>query len=129
MQSTGNAKVAAACGMSDGAARLRRIVRELLAQELEPGQSTEHALEALVERWNTVIDPVARRDLVTDVKSLVADYVRPVRRSLVSMPPSKARIYAMAEQLSRSAVLARIQKKDPLTRYVRLCILMQLAML
>ena len=111
----------------DGVQRLRRIAAELITAEIGPGRRVEDALDRLAESWNPVIDETARRNLVTDVQALVTDYVRPIRRSLALTPPSHERISLLARQLSESKPLGRISKKEPLRRYLLLCILAQLS--
>lgn len=113
-------------GSLDAASRLRKIVNQIISVELGPEGRVDDTLAALAERWNPLLDPVDRENLVVDVDSLIAAYLRPIRRSMLTTPPTHGRVSAMAEQLSASPVLARISKKEPLRRYILLGILKQL---
>ncbi len=113
-------------GAVDGASQLKKTIGVLIAQEVGQGSNLDQSLAALAERWNPLLDPSSRENLVADVDSLISDYLRPIRRNMQVTPPSRARISAMADQLSESPLLSRISKKEPLRRYILLGILKQL---
>jgi hypothetical protein len=113
-------------GSLDAASRLRQIVNQMVSEELGPEGGVDEALADLAERWNPLIDPVGRANLVADVDALIADYLRPIRGSMLVTPPGRGRISAMAQQLSASLALVRVSKKEPLRRYILLGILKQL---
>jgi len=106
--------------------RFRRAIRALMARWVAPGASVHRTLEELVDRWNPLIDPGPKQDLVKDVNALVRDFLRPIRRSLVAQPPDAARIASLAEQLAASRSLAKIGNREPLLRYLSLYILQTL---
>ncbi len=126
MQSFVGSAPRSATGAADGASALKKIIGLLILQEVERGSSIEQCMAALAERWNPLLDPASRENLVADVDSLISDYLRPIRRNMQVTPPSRARISAMADQLSESPLLSRISKKEPLRRYILLGILKQL---
>jgi hypothetical protein len=86
----------------------------------------DRTLEQLVDRWNPLIDPGPKQDLVKDVNALARDFLRPIRRSLVAQPPDASRIASLAEQLAASRSLAQIGNREPLLRYLSLYMLQSL---
>ena len=106
--------------------RFRRAIRALIARWVPPGASVDRTLEGLVDRWNPLIDPGPKQDLVKDVNALARDFLRPIRRSLVAQPPDAARIASLAEQLAASRSLAKIGNREPLLRYLSLYMLQAL---
>ena len=80
-------------------------------------------LADLAEKWNTLLEPGPKQDLLRDVNALVQDFVRPIRRDFIAKPPDISRVTALAEQLAASRSLAKIGNRDPLVRYIRLYML------
>jgi hypothetical protein len=106
--------------------RMRRAVQGLLSHYVPAEETVEHALEELVERWNPLLEPGPKRDLVRDVTALAQDFIHPIRRSFVMRPPDLDRITALAEQLAASRSLATIKNRDPLLRYIAIIMLRSL---
>jgi hypothetical protein len=106
--------------------RFRRVIRALIVRWVPPGGSIDRTLEELVDRWNPLIDPGQKQDLVKDVNALTRDFLRSVRWSLIAQPPDTSRIAALAEQLAASRSLAKIGNREPLLRYLCLYILQAL---
>jgi hypothetical protein len=106
--------------------RFRRALRTLISQYVPPGASVSRTLEELADRWNPLIEPGQKGDLVKDVNALARDFLRPVRRSLLAQPPDQRRITALAEQLAASKSLAKIIDREPLLRYLSLYMLQTL---
>jgi hypothetical protein len=100
--------------------RYRRALQILRDRYVPLGKNIDNALEELAEKWNPLYAEVQKKDLVEDVNALVRDFLRPVKRTLLSIPPDMKRIQALADQLSGSKSLAQIKKKEPLKRYLEL---------
>jgi hypothetical protein len=119
---------AASTGVPDRQAldRLRKAVQGLMLHFVPAGGSVEETLEGLIEKWNPLLEPGPKNDLVKDVNALVQDFIRPVRRSFLAQAPDLARIQALAGQLSASKSLSAIRKREPLLRYISLYMLQSL---
>ncbi len=111
---------AAAATERDAQTRYRRALQIIRDRYVPLGKNIEDALDDLAEKWNPLYAEVQKKDLVEDVNALVRDFLRPVKRTLLSVPPDIKRIQALAEQLSGSKSLSQIKKKEPLKRYLEL---------
>lgn len=104
----------------------RAAIRSHISRHLPAGKSIDEALRELAEKWNPLYDPDKRKNLVEDVNSLVRDYLRPIRRSLLVSPPDAARVDELAKQLSKAKSLAGIKHTDTLLQYLELYMLKSL---
>lgn len=95
----------------------------LKEQFLPPGMTVEVSMENLIDRWNPLIDAVAKRNLVEDVNSFIRDYVRKLKRSFITNPPNKMRIESIADSLGKSQVFEAIKEKEALSQYIALYII------
>lgn len=102
---------------------LGNSVEILKEQFLVPGETVETELENLIERWNPLIDAVAKRNLVEDVNSFIRDYVRKLKRSFITNPPNRERVENIAQNLSRAQAFDAIKDKDSLIRYMAVYII------
>jgi hypothetical protein len=100
--------------------RYRRSLQILRDRYVPLGKNIDAALDELAEKWNPLYAEAQKKDLVEDVNALVRDFLRPVKRTLMAVPPDIKRIQALAEQLSGSKSLSQIKKKEPLKRYLEL---------
>jgi hypothetical protein len=100
--------------------RYQKSIRALIAAYVPAGKKVDTVLAELVERWNPLLEPGPKQDLVHDVNALVQDFVRPIRRTFIMKPPDLGRVKSLAEQLSASKSLAKIRKREPLIRYIEL---------
>ena len=98
-------------------------VRSLMAQRVPENKTVDEVLRELAEKWNPLYEARRKQNLVEDVNALVRDFLRPIRRSLLSRPPDPKRIRALATQLCESQSLAAIKKRDLLQQYVELYML------
>ncbi len=103
--------------------RMRKIVQAVIAHYVPAGGTIERALEELVDRWNPLLDPGPKGDLVRDVNALAQDFIRPIRGTFLQRPPDLERIRALAEQLAASRSLAMIKNREALLRYLSLVML------
>lgn len=106
--------------------RFRKAIQALILHFVPAGASVEETLEGLIEKWNPLLEPGPKNDLVKDVNALVQDFIRPVRRSFLAQAPDLPRITSLAEQLSASKSLSGIRKREPLLRYLSLYMLQSL---
>jgi hypothetical protein len=111
---------AAAASERDTQTRYRRALQIIRDRYVPLGKNVEDALDELAEKWNPLFADTPKKDLVEDVNALVRDFLRPVKRTLMAVPPDIKRIQALAEQLSGSKSLSQIKKKEPLKRYLEL---------
>jgi hypothetical protein len=114
------AEKAAAALDRDDQARYRKAIQLLRDRFVPLGRDIEYALDELSEAWNPLYAEAPKRELVEDVNALVRDFLRPVKRTLLTAPPTAQRIQSLAEQLSASKSLSKIRKKEPLKRYIEL---------
>ncbi len=111
---------AAAVSERETMSRYRRALQILRDRYVPLGKNVEDTLEELADKWNPLFADAQKKDLVEDVNALVRDFLRPVKRTLMAVPPDIKRIQALAEQLSASKSLSQIKKKEPLKRYLEL---------
>ena len=116
-------QAAQAVNERDAQARYRRALTLLRDRYVPIGKNVDAALDELAEKWNPLFADGPKRELVDDVNALVRDFLRPVKRSLLSGTPDPQRIHALAEQLCGSKSLVKIKKKEPLLRYLELYII------
>ncbi len=102
---------------------VKRAARKLQEEYVSPGGHVDTTLEELAERWNPLLDPVAQKNLVEDVNSLVRDFIRKRKTVFRSSPPTRGRVQQMAAQLAQNSALAEIKRKEPLRRYLELYML------
>jgi hypothetical protein len=93
---------------------------------LPQGNSLDEYLQHLNNRWNTLIEPVAKANLTEDVNSLVRDYLRGTLRSLRPSGFTAERIETMAANLADTPNLTRIRNHAALEEYIRLYMILLL---
>lgn len=106
----------------------RKAVQKLTEEFVGPNENIEYKLEELAEKWNPLIDPKAKKDLVEDVNSLVRDFMRKLKRGFAVKPPDAPRIRNLAVQLSGNSVFSTIKRKEYLKRYLEIYMLKLLKM-
>ena len=105
------------------AQEFKQRIEELQRAYVGEGGNVDARLEELIERWNPLLDPVAKSNLVEDVNSLVRDFLRRMKVGFRLIPPDRARIQGFAEKLSQSEVFDQIRRKDALKTYLELYML------
>ena len=105
------------------AQEFKQRIEELQRAYVGEGGNVDAKLEELIERWNPLLDPVAKSNLVEDVNSLVRDFLRRMKVGFRLIPPDRARIQGFAEKLSQSEVFDQIRRKDALKTYLELYML------
>ncbi|MFW5688919.1 MAG: hypothetical protein ACOC1U_05030, partial [Spirochaetota bacterium] len=108
-------------------ARFKDSVRQLQRNYVRPGSTAEQTLDELVERWNPLLDPIAKTNLVEDVNSLARDFLRRMKVSFRLIPPTTARVNEWADRLSQNEAFHQIRRRDDLKEYLKLYMLTVLA--
>ncbi|MDR3167112.1 MAG: hypothetical protein LBT93_04140 [Treponema sp.] len=99
-------------------------LKELAAELIPPGSTLPEALTEQETRWNTRINPKARKDLLVDVNALITDRMKQLMRL-----PKKPRITRdFLEQItsalvSESAILQQLGDHDAFALYIKLYII------
>jgi hypothetical protein len=104
-------------------ARFKEAVRTLQEQYVPPGSTPDRTLEELAERWNPLLDPVAKSNLIEDVNSLSRDFLRRMKVSFRLIPPNQQRVEQWAERLSENDAFEKIRRKEDLKDYLKLYML------
>lgn len=104
-------------------ARFKEAVRQLQQSYVRPGSTPEKTLEELIERWNPLIDPVAKGNLVEDINSLSRDFLRRMKVSFRLVPPNRLRVQEWADRLSQNEAFEQIPRRDDLKEYLQLYML------
>ena len=108
------------------AAAFRAAVQKLEQSFIPAGQTRESTMKQLIDRWNPILEPTAKQNLIEDVNSLVRDYLRRIRSGFRFKAPDAARIHNMAREVCEHEALKKIKKADLLKQYVELYMLMLL---
>ena len=98
----------------------RKVISDLKEQFVGSDRTIAGSLNELMEKWNPLYDPQARRNLVEDVNAMVRDYLRNIRRTFRITPPDAARIRTLADKLAANKSFDRIKHKDYFTRYLEI---------
>lgn len=106
-------------GNQSGVVALQRAMARLKL-EFAGSERLETSMDALIDKWNPLYDPVAKANLVEDVNSLVRDFLRKLKRGFLVKPPNAERIRTMAESLSQNHAFDQIKRKDDFKRYIEL---------
>ncbi len=96
----------------------RKQVQALQKKILGEGKSVAASLEELIEKWNPLLDPQAKKNLVEDVNSLIRDFMRRMKSGFKVKPPDEDRLNEMAEKLAYNHAFDTIRRKDYLHRYI-----------
>ncbi len=110
------------------AAKLQKAVKELLTEFVPEGKTLDGTLQELAERWNPLLDPTAKENLVEDVNSLARDFLRRMKAGFRVKPPTADRIRTMAAKLSENDAFKQIKRRDAFCRYLELYMLKRLGM-
>ncbi len=97
-------------------AAANRIATELLPQ----GYGLEEYLRDLEGRWNTLLNPEAKRNLTYDVDCLARDYLRGVLRNMGTSTFTTERVKNLGSSLADSPTLLKIKNHQALELYIQL---------
>jgi hypothetical protein len=104
-------------------ARFKEAVRQLQGSYVAKGSTPQRTLDDLVERWNPLLDPVAKQNLVEDVNSLARDFLRRMKVSFRLIPPNRQRVKEWADRLCTNDAFSQIRRRDDLNEYLQLYML------
>jgi len=93
-----------------------RIAKELLPK----GSGLEDYMAELEGRWNSLLNPVAKRNLTVDVESLTRDYLRGVLRTMGTSTFTTERLKNLGSSLADSPTLLKIKNHQALELYIQL---------
>jgi len=115
-------------GQKDLTSKERRAAFETaanrIAKELLPaGYGLEEYLLILEERWNTLLNPEAQKNLAYDVDCLARDYLRGVLRNMGGSSFTTARVKNLGSSLADSPSLLKIKNHQALELYLQLYLL------
>ena len=88
--------------------------------------STQEKMIYLIDKWNPLFDPGARKNLVEDVNSFIRDSLRAVNRRYKLNIPEKKRIQNLADTLANNKNLSEIKEKLHLKSYIEIYIIKSL---
>ncbi len=104
-------------------ARFKDAVRNLQKEYVRPGSTPERTLTELADRWNPLLDVVAKENLVEDVNSLSRDFLRRMKVSFRMIPPTRDRVNEWADSLVQADAFSQIRRIDDLKEYIKLYML------
>lgn len=104
-------------------ARFKEAVRQLQQTYVRPGSTPERTLDELIERWNPLLDSVAKKNLVEDINSLSRDFLRRMKVSFRLIPPNRHRVQEWADRLAKNDAFEQIRRTDDLKEYLQLYML------
>jgi hypothetical protein len=97
-------------------AAANRIAKEMLPK----GRGLEEYLSELESRWNSLLNPDAKRNLTYDVDSLARDYLRGVLRTMGTSTFTTERLKNLGSSLADSPTLLKIKNHQALEQYIQL---------
>jgi len=107
----------------DSKVAYNKALLELKDQLIGEHASIPTTLSELIEKWNPLYEPQARKNLIEDVNSMVRDFIRGLKRGIRNKPPDAERVRAVATKLSQNTVFDRIIQKEHFKRYIEVYIL------
>jgi hypothetical protein len=97
-------------------AAANKIAKDLLPQ----GYGLDEYLRELESRWNTLLNPEAKKNLSYDVDCLARDYLRGVVRTMNVGSLSSERVKNLGSSLADSPTLLKIKNHQALEQYLQL---------
>ena len=108
-------------GKNSDIKEIQEIAAAIEAKLIPEGRTLETCLGELEEKWNRLIDPKLRQNLILDVQSLVNDHLRKMIRQYKMKKISVESIKETANMIiTRSQTLYKISDQDALFRYIQL---------
>jgi hypothetical protein len=99
-------------------------LKELMTELVPQGSTLAQALEEQETRWNTRLNPQARKDLETDVNTLILDRTRQLMR--LSKRPRITQDFldqTAVDFISETPVLQQLNNHEALSLYIKLYII------
>ncbi len=98
----------------------KKAIYELKSSYVGPKGNIDQTLDELIEEWNPLVEGKPKQNLVEDVNSAVRDFLRRIKRSLMTKPPDQQRIQNLSKQIADYEAFKRIKRKEPFRRYIEL---------
>ena len=107
----------------DKQAVYKKALKALKEQFVGKDATIQQKLSSLTNKWNPLYQAEAKKNLITDVNSMVRDFIRGLRKGFQVKPPDANRVRALALKLSQNSVFDRIKKKEEFKRYIEVYII------
>ena len=101
----------------------KKALKALKEQFVGKDATIQQKLSSLTNKWNPLYQAEAKKNLITDVNSMVRDFIRGLRKGFQVKPPDANRVRALALKLSQNSVFDRIKKKEEFKRYIEVYII------
>ena len=101
----------------------REIAEELQAEFIPEGKSLQDCIIEQLDLWNTIIDPVIRKQNADDVNSFIRDQVKIAHRTQSFSKLTAERIRNLADAIVSTPGLTKVKNKTALRLYTEYYIL------
>jgi len=101
----------------------REIASELQADFIPPGKDLQDCIIEQLDLWNTIIDPVIRKQNTDDVNSFIRDQVKLAHRTQSFSKLTPERIHNLAEAIISTPGLRKVKNNTALRLYTEYYIL------
>jgi len=99
-------------------------ISSLRKKYLSSGKDENQTLDELVEKWNYMVDKIARKNLILDINSLIKDFLRGKKRLIIRYKTlDEKKVSVLADDLLRQMSNLNIKHKDAFRQYVILYML------
>lgn len=101
----------------------REIAYELQSEFIPEGKTLQDCIIEQLDLWNTIIDPVIRKQNTEDVNAFIRDQVKLAHKTQSFTKLSTDRIHNLAEAITRASGLSKVKNKGALRLYTEYYIL------
>jgi len=101
----------------------REIASKLQAEFIPANKSLQDCIIEQLDLWNTIIDPVIRKQNTDDVNSFIRDQIRIANRAQSFSKLTAERIHTLADTIINSPGLSTVNNKNALRLYTEYYIL------
>jgi hypothetical protein len=103
--------------------KLRAGVKRIIGDLVPPGSTLQHELTLYEQQWNTLLNIPTHTRLTEDVNASIRDNVQRSLKSIKTTDYTHVRLRKMADALSSSPALMKIENREELNMYIQLYIL------
>jgi hypothetical protein len=108
---------------SEWKGKLRNAIKRISASLIPPGSTLQHELTLCEQQWNPLLNLPTHTRLTEDVNASIRDNVQRSLKSIKMTDFTHVRLRKMADALSSSPSLMKIENKEELNMYIQLYIL------
>lgn len=101
----------------------REIAYELQSEFIPEGKTLQDCIIEQLDQWNTIIDPVIRKQNTEDVNAFIRDQVKLAHKTQSFTKLSTDRIHSLAEAITNTSGLSKVKNKGALKLYTEYYIL------